>query len=131
MGTSEQRAAKAAACLEGGPRAFCAAALEEKEEENLQNHVRLLQRSFRARVADNSPWPIHWLHVPKSGSSLINALIHIPGACPGIPSDLDVNAETFGESLLSHFQNTYPPVLYCPGFMSIDTGWHVGSALIT
>lgn len=31
-----------------------------------------------------SVMPIEWLHVPKTGSSFANSLIHLPGVCPGI-----------------------------------------------
>jgi len=30
--------------------------------------------------------PISWLHFPKAGSSFINAMIHLPGVCPGMNS---------------------------------------------
>lgn len=31
--------------------------------------------------------PIEWVHVGKAGSSFINTLAHIRGACPGLPED--------------------------------------------
>jgi len=34
--------------------------------------------------------PIKWVHVPKAGSSFLQNLLHIPGACPGLPADLEV-----------------------------------------
>mmetsp|Transcript_26841 Transcript_26841/g.56896 ORF Transcript_26841/g.56896 Transcript_26841/m.56896 type:complete len:304 (+) Transcript_26841:83-994(+) len=30
--------------------------------------------------------PIEWVHVPKTGTSFLNTLYHIPGVCPGLPS---------------------------------------------
>jgi len=35
--------------------------------------------------------PIEWVHVPKTGTSFINTLYHIPGVCPGLPSSAMVS----------------------------------------
>jgi hypothetical protein len=53
--------------------------------------------------------PIAWVHVPKSGSSLANALIHLPGMCPSIPSNY-----TTGKWPV-FWNKTYPASEYCPG----------------
>eukprot|EP00930_Biecheleria_cincta_P072337 TRINITY_DN59744_c0_g1_i1.p1 TRINITY_DN59744_c0_g1~~TRINITY_DN59744_c0_g1_i1.p1 ORF type:complete len:331 (+),score=34.97 TRINITY_DN59744_c0_g1_i1:194-1186(+) len=38
----------------------------------------------------DSVQPIEWVHVPKTGSSFGNTLLHIRGACPDIPRDADL-----------------------------------------
>lgn len=49
--------------------------------------------------------PIEWVHLPKSGTSFINSLIHIQGVCPGLPKDLRVSQERYGVTcnVLDHF----------------------------
>merc|ERR1712190_434882 len=31
--------------------------------------------------------PIAWMHIPKTGGSFLNFLIHLPGNCPGVPAN--------------------------------------------
>uniref|UniRef100_A0A7S1LB91 Uncharacterized protein n=1 Tax=Alexandrium catenella TaxID=2925 RepID=A0A7S1LB91_ALECA len=62
--------------------------------------------------------PMAWFHVPKCGSSLENLLIHLPGLCPGVPDDIVVSVETFGENHNSAFKKAYRPLDQdgaCPG----------------
>mmetsp|Transcript_8616 Transcript_8616/g.9762 ORF Transcript_8616/g.9762 Transcript_8616/m.9762 type:complete len:334 (-) Transcript_8616:114-1115(-) len=33
--------------------------------------------------------PIEFIHLPKAGSSFLNTLTHVPGACPGMPTVLN------------------------------------------
>jgi len=75
----------------------------------------------------NIPFPLSWLHVPKSGSSFINALVDLPGACR-FPHDITIDANTFGESQLANFQLQYPVSKYCPGSFSATffLGAHTG-----
>merc|ERR1719336_1328515 len=37
--------------------------------------------------------PLAWMHISKAGTSLINALIHTPGVCPGVPQNEFVSGE--------------------------------------
>eukprot|EP00435_Cladocopium_sp_Y103_P069759 s27_g33.t3 len=41
--------------------------------------------------------PMFWLHIPKCGTSFYNALVHLPGSCPGWPENLSINDERFGK----------------------------------
>jgi hypothetical protein len=49
--------------------------------------------------------PIEWVHVPKTGSSFINTLIHIPGVCPGLSEDLFVSEKRY--HVKSHVLETF------------------------
>jgi len=76
--------------------------------------------------ADPTPYleasrPLAWLHVPKTGTSLINTLVHTPGLCPGVPSDMVINRTTycnqcnpFNNWMAGHFESQYPAHLACP-----------------
>mmetsp|Transcript_48020 Transcript_48020/g.128502 ORF Transcript_48020/g.128502 Transcript_48020/m.128502 type:complete len:343 (-) Transcript_48020:9-1037(-) len=66
--------------------------------------------------------PVHWVHVPKSGSSFLNALIHLPGVCPSYPDDLVLSRETLGDRFLDNFTQSYHPERECPGMFQ----WHTG-----
>jgi len=37
--------------------------------------------------------PLVWLHIPKTGSSFLNALVHTPSLCPGVPLDFAIDSE--------------------------------------
>lgn len=37
--------------------------------------------------------PLAWFHVPKTGSSLVNALFHTPVLCPAVPKDFAVDLD--------------------------------------
>ncbi|CAE7576189.1 unnamed protein product [Symbiodinium sp. CCMP2456] len=51
-----------------------------------ESSVQLLQHKLvlggPAELRLQEAEPIYWVHFPKCGSSLINALIHLPGVCP-------------------------------------------------
>mmetsp|Transcript_111449 Transcript_111449/g.249095 ORF Transcript_111449/g.249095 Transcript_111449/m.249095 type:complete len:286 (+) Transcript_111449:62-919(+) len=57
--------------------------------------------------------PIEWVHVPKAGSSFLNTLIHIPGVCPALPTDLYVSQETMGFHCMPYFEAHYVPFISC------------------
>merc|ERR1719284_879526 len=61
----------------------------------LHRGKRVLHTDTRRSQVDPSlqaVMPIEWVHVPKTGTSFLNTLIHIPGACPGLPADFDVSS---------------------------------------
>mmetsp|Transcript_55662 Transcript_55662/g.99116 ORF Transcript_55662/g.99116 Transcript_55662/m.99116 type:complete len:311 (+) Transcript_55662:60-992(+) len=63
-------------------------------------HAQQVQALTQARVVN---FPIEWMHVPKCGSSFVNSIVQIPGACTGIPPDYtyeDINSS----SPLTQFQ---------------------------
>jgi len=37
--------------------------------------------------------PLAWFHVPKTGSSFVNALLHTPKMCPGVAKDFAVDGD--------------------------------------
>jgi len=55
-----------------------------------------------------SAMPVVFLHIPKTGTSFINAIIHLPGVCPDIDPSLSVDEEHFGK----HFERNF--YLQCP-----------------
>jgi len=76
------------------------------------------------RPLDYQYAPYAWLHVPKCGSSFINALVRVPESCYGLPEDLEVSATSFGELHLSRFWLTFP--LNCPNRF-VTAGGHSGT----
>lgn len=68
--------------------------------------------------------PLGWIHIPKAGSSIANALIHTPGMCPGLPSGIVVNQSRFpgvnkyGWGMLWRFNSEFNVTKNCPGFLS-------------
>mmetsp|Transcript_10180 Transcript_10180/g.22949 ORF Transcript_10180/g.22949 Transcript_10180/m.22949 type:complete len:363 (-) Transcript_10180:80-1168(-) len=72
--------------------------------------------------------PIAWLHIPKCGSSFLNAIVRIPGACPTLPHDIVISDMTFGPQNLKTFFDQYPDDEYCPDALS-TTGGHRGLGL--
>eukprot|EP00435_Cladocopium_sp_Y103_P004893 s6017_g1.t1 len=57
----------------------------------LQRHLEIETPEMRRLKAS----PMFWLHIPKCGTSFYNALVHLPGNCPGWPVNLSVNNEIF------------------------------------
>lgn len=50
-------------------------------------------RKLRVRHHDSrDKVPLVWLHIPKTGSSFINALLHTPRLCPRMPQDFAVDS---------------------------------------
>jgi len=44
------------------------------------------------------------MHVPKTGSSFANALVHLPGVCPRLPENISIDREHFGTHFLWNFR---------------------------
>mmetsp|Transcript_37218 Transcript_37218/g.118451 ORF Transcript_37218/g.118451 Transcript_37218/m.118451 type:complete len:503 (-) Transcript_37218:65-1573(-) len=66
--------------------------------------------------------PLAWLHVPKTGTSLINAIVHTPGLCPGVPPDMVINRTTYcsdcnptNDGMAGNFRARYEAEEACPG----------------
>lgn len=71
--------------------------------------------------------PIEFVHVPKCGTSFLNTLIHLPGACPALPENLELNEETMGEMILHNFFQRYRPDLVCnSSVLDYQTDAHLG-----
>jgi len=71
--------------------------------------------------------PYRWMHVPKTGSSLVNALIHMPGVCPGIDSDYIVDRQHLGPFFSFNFSFECPRLcdasrFVCDFFSNRHTG---------
>jgi len=78
------------------------AAREDPPASSPMRPVSAVARLERAR-------PLWWFHVPKCGSSLGNALVHLPGMClPSLPEDYIME-------LPGNFEIDYPASEYCPG----------------
>jgi len=95
-------------------------------------HVRKAEAANAEDAAKDGGWPrpldyqyapYAWLHVPKCGSSFINALVRLPGACHDVPDDIEVTDATFGIDNLKGFFDAYPG--HCPGSF-VTGGNHVG-----
>mmetsp|Transcript_11300 Transcript_11300/g.12608 ORF Transcript_11300/g.12608 Transcript_11300/m.12608 type:complete len:149 (-) Transcript_11300:38-484(-) len=39
--------------------------------------------------------PIEWIHIPKTGTSFLNTLKEVPGACPCCPADMGKRYDLF------------------------------------
>jgi len=79
-------------------------------------------------LPEGSAFPIAWLHIPKCGSSILNALIKIPGACPGIPEDIVISDVTMGMDNIAGFWDKYPANTTCPGaFLTFGSHNGVGN----
>ncbi|CAE7912678.1 unnamed protein product [Symbiodinium sp. KB8] len=67
------------------------------DEEAIQ--MQLLQHKFV--LEDVAGWsleeaqPLDWIHFPKTGSSFVNAIVHLNGACPSL-ANLALNEDTVG-----------------------------------
>lgn len=80
----------------------------------LKIHAQDRHQSLQVDSSFQGLLPIEWVHVPKAGSSFLNTLIHIPGACPGLPTDLFVSSDIFGDDLMNEkFVSTYHPLQNC------------------
>ncbi|CAE7921058.1 unnamed protein product [Symbiodinium necroappetens] len=85
--------------------AFPGKALATRESSmQLLQHKMVLSgpRELRLEKAE----PLDWLHFPKCGSSLINALVHLPGVCP-LLGDLTLDEELLGPCWLEVFGLDY------------------------
>jgi len=115
----------------GGLHDRCPSSASEEVEDQVPDILALLQSTMRIHYAQDSlnetippelqrVLPIFWVHVPKCGSSFINTLIHLPGACPALPENLYVSQSTLGAIFLRNFIRTYEPQHKCPGLSRID-----------
>jgi hypothetical protein len=69
--------------------------------------------------------PIEWVHVPKTGTSFINTLYHIPGVCPGLPSDAILSDKTDMHGTL--FKATYDLEKMCnSSYIDLHRETHYG-----
>lgn len=93
---------------------------EDCEEQSVQ----LLQTGMRKPKA--LPLPIHWLHVPKCGSSFLNTLVHLPGVCPSLPEDILISEETMGPRFLNTFLASFDFETTCPGLDDYMSLGHQG-----
>merc|ERR1719414_17059 len=66
-------------------------------------------------------YPVAWLHVPKCGESLFNAIVHLPGACPAVPEDFAVTVESVHNELTldGFFAMFGQPQVSCPGALNL------------
>ena len=48
--------------------------------------------------------PLKWMHTPKCGTSFLNALIHLPGVCPGVDHSFNIDTERYGPHFEIGFQ---------------------------
>jgi len=68
-----------------------AAAVRRDNETN--NTVQVQPEWLQSSEIDpsfNGALPIEWVHVPKTGSSFLQTLLHIQGVCPGLPLDFEI-----------------------------------------
>eukprot|EP00440_Ansanella_granifera_P075560 gb/GFBE01081995.1/.p1 GENE.gb/GFBE01081995.1/~~gb/GFBE01081995.1/.p1 ORF type:complete len:316 (+),score=59.53 gb/GFBE01081995.1/:1-948(+) len=58
----------------------------------------LLQLTTKASGARqvSDALPLKWMHIPKSGTSILTSLAQLPGVCEGIPEDLIVDEDHLG-----------------------------------
>jgi len=78
--------------------------------------------------------PLAWIHVPKTGSSFANALVHTPGLCPRMPKDfaMDLDHCPPGNVMGCPRLNNITLSEDCPGAFStwgspdFTKSWHVG-----
>jgi len=47
--------------------------------------------------------PLFWVHVPKTGTTVINTLLHLPGICPALPADVFADTEDELGALLGEY----------------------------
>lgn len=66
------------------------------------------------QTAEHPPLaPVAWIHIPKTGTSFVNTLIHHPEICPNVPEeDFVVGAQHI------KFWQDHPKEEFCPGGFS-------------
>lgn len=75
--------------------------------------------------------PLAWIHVPKTGSSLGNIIIHTPTVCPGVPAGFIINQTScptpgpLADGMLAKFKKKFPIKTACLGSLE-KWGAHVG-----
>jgi len=63
--------------------------------------------------------PVAWLHIPKTGSSFGNVLLHTPRLCPGVPKDFAIDSDHCPKA--NWPQAGHIAVLPCPQKNNIST----------
>lgn len=66
---------------------YSAGLLRSTDALSLQSNAGQSDPSPEIDPALQAVMPIHWLHIPKTGLSFVNTLVHLPGACPNMPKD--------------------------------------------
>ena len=99
----------------------------------LQRHLEIHTPSSVRRMKAS---PMHWLHVPKCGSSFFNALMHMPGACPGVEENVSVNDERFGPCWIAGVRTKCPEMcdqrfVCCTWQLKFMNGCHLRSTTNT
>lgn len=69
--------------------------------------------------------PVKWLHIPKCGTSFLNALIHLPSVCPGVNASYRVDDKVLGKHFEEEFFRECPEVCNTSKF-NCDYGHHEG-----
>eukprot|EP00440_Ansanella_granifera_P075662 gb/GFBE01082100.1/.p1 GENE.gb/GFBE01082100.1/~~gb/GFBE01082100.1/.p1 ORF type:complete len:333 (+),score=63.03 gb/GFBE01082100.1/:1-999(+) len=91
----------------------------------------LLQLGLKARNASRASQgsdalPLKWMHIPKSGTSILTSLAHLPGVCEGIPEDLIVDEDHLGTSFEENFMTSICQPS-CPGLDCHHSSQHHGA----
>jgi len=89
------------------------------------NEVDFLQRALEMDSPTIRRWkasPMFWLHIPKCGGSFFNAVLHMPGACPGLGANVSIDDEQFGKCFEINFRLKCPTLcnqalVHCDGPM--------------
>lgn len=69
--------------------------------------------------------PVSWLHIPKCGTSFMNALVHLPGVCPSVPDNVTICFEEFPQDTWKFsnvFKEKYDVPGSCPGIVDMGEG---------
>lgn len=84
------------------------------------NHVGLLQLDLSLTPADTSlaaatptlraAEPLKFLHIPKCGTSFLNAIVHTPSLCPDLDWRYEVNSDVLSKSFEKDFWHECPQV---------------------
>jgi len=104
----------------------CDAVRAEIDRETPAKRLRSAQPHLVPPASAQAARLLAWFHVPKCGSSFLNALIKAPGACPAVPQDVIIHTETFGPDNIYGFYQKYNWMNYCPGLEHWHLGEHYG-----
>jgi len=80
----------------------------ELSAQNVSKQVRTTSQGATAELL--AAEPLRWLHVPKCGTSFLNALIHLPGLCPDADRAYRVDTAVLGSSFELSFYGDCPQV---------------------
>ncbi|CAE7197618.1 unnamed protein product [Symbiodinium natans] len=74
-------------------------ASRDEEPETTMQQMQLLQHQLALERAEErrlkEAQPLHWIHFPKTGSSFVNTITHLPGTCPSLANHA-LNEDTVG-----------------------------------